>query len=42
MTLFNEVAEDDLFGQVLLKCFEGKEDKKTMMIVSPEVKIDVK
>lgn len=40
MTLFNEVAEDDLFGRVLLKCFEGKEDKKTMMIVSPEVKID--
>ena len=40
MTLFNEVAEDDLFGRVLLKCFEGKEDKKTMMMVSPEVKID--
>ena len=40
MTLFNEVAEDDLFGRVLLKCFEGKEDKKTMMIASPEVKID--
>ena len=40
MTLFNEVAEDDLFGRVLLKCFEGKEDKKTIMMVSPEVKID--
>ena len=40
MTLFNEVTDDDLFGRVLLKCFEGKEDKKTMMIASPEVKID--
>ena len=42
MTLFNEVADDDLFGRVLLKCFEGKEDKKTMMMTNPEVKIDVK
>ena len=33
MTLFNEVAEDDLFGRVLLKCFEGKEDKKTMELL---------
>ena len=40
MTLFNEVSEDDLFGRVLLKCFEGKEDKKTMMMTNPEVKID--
>ena len=42
MTLFNEVAEDDLFGRVLLKCFEGKEDQMTMMMTNPEVKIDVK
>lgn len=30
MTLFNEVAEDDLFARVLEKCFEGKEDCKTL------------
>ena len=33
MTLFNEVAEDDLFGRVLLKCFEGKSDRKTLELV---------
>ena len=33
MTLFNEVAEDDLFGRVLLKCVEGKSDKKTMELL---------
>ncbi len=32
MTLFNEVAEDDLFGRVLLECFEGKEDSKTTRV----------
>ena len=32
MTLFNEVAEDDLFGRVLLKCFEGKGDSKTTRV----------
>ena len=40
MTLFNEVADDDLFGRVLLKCFEGKEDSKTVQMTDPEVKID--
>ena len=40
MTLFNEVAEDDLFGRVLLKCFEGKEDSKTVQMTKSEVKID--
>ena len=40
MTLFNEVAEDDLFGRVLLKCFEGEGDVKTKMMTNPEVKID--
>ena len=29
MTLFNEVAEDDLFGRVLLKHFDGKGDGTT-------------
>ncbi len=33
MTLFNEVAEDDLFGRVLLKCFEGKSDCKTLELL---------
>ena len=33
MTLFNEVAEDELFGQVLSKCFEGKSDKKTLALL---------
>ena len=33
MTLFNEVAEDDLFAQVLEKCFEGKEDGKTLELI---------
>ena len=40
MTLFNEVAEDDLFAQVLEKCFEGREDSKTIRMTSPEAKID--
>lgn len=40
MTLFNEVAEDDLFGRVLLKCFEGEGDSKTKMMTNTEVKID--
>lgn len=40
MTLFNEVAEDDLFGRVLLKCFEGEGDGKTKMMINTEVKID--
>lgn len=30
MTLFNEIADDDLFAQVLEKCFEGKKDEKTL------------
>lgn len=34
MTLFNEVADDDLFGRVLLKCFEGKSDSKTLELLS--------
>ena len=34
MTLFNEVAEDDLFGRMLLKCFEGKKDQKTLQLLS--------
>ena len=34
MTLFNEIAEDDLFGRVLLKCFEGKSDSKTLELLS--------
>ena len=29
MTLFNEVADDDLFGRVLLKHFDGKGDGTT-------------
>ena len=33
MTLFNEVADDDLFGRVLLKCFEGKSDSKTLELL---------
>ena len=33
MTLFNEVTEDDLFGRVLLKCFEGKSDCKTLELL---------
>ena len=40
MTLFNEVAEDDLFAQVLTKCFEGKGDSKTIRMTKPEAKID--
>ena len=34
MTLFNEVADDDLFGRVLLKCFEGKSDSKILELLS--------
>lgn len=33
MTLFNEVADDDLFAQVLEKCFEGKKDEKTLRLL---------
>ena len=33
MTLFNEVTDDDLFARVLLKCFEGKSDRKTLELV---------
>ena len=33
MTLFNEVAEDDLFGMVLLKYFEGKTDVHTLALM---------
>ena len=33
MTLFNEVAEDDLFGRVLLKYFEGKTDVHTLALM---------
>lgn len=33
MTLFNEIADDDLFAQVLEKCFEGKEDNKTLELL---------
>ena len=34
MTLFNEVAEDDLFVKVLEKHFEGKNDQKTLQLLS--------
>ena len=33
MTLFNEVAEDDLFGRVFLKYFEGKTDVHTLALM---------
>lgn len=33
MTLFNETADDDLFAQVLEKCFEGKADNKTLELL---------
>ena len=36
MTLFNEVAEDDLFAQVLEKRFEGEEDKNTLHLLKNE------
>ena len=34
MTLFNEVAEDDLFVKVLEKHFEGKKDLQTLQLLS--------
>ena len=34
MTLFNEVAEDDLFTKVLEKHFEGKKDLQTLQLLS--------
>lgn len=40
MTLFNEIADDGLFAQVLEKCFEGKADNKTAIMMKPETKID--
>ena len=34
MTLFAEIAEDDLFTKVLEKHFEGKKDLKTLQLLS--------
>ena len=33
MTLFNEVAEDNLFAQVLEKCFGGEKDEGTLQLL---------
>ena len=33
MTLFNEVAEDDLFQQVLDRCYDGSADKYTLELL---------
>ena len=33
MTLFNEVAEDDLFQQVLDRCYAGSADKYTLELL---------
>ena len=33
MTLFNEVAEDDLFAKVMDKHYHGKRDKKTLNLL---------
>ena len=35
MTLFNEVAEDELFMQVLEKYYQGEKDKATMRLLYP-------
>lgn len=40
MTLFNEIADDDLFAQVLEKCFEGKEDNKTLELLDKVLPCD--
>ena len=34
MTLFAEIADDDLFAKVLEKYFEGEKDKKTLQLLN--------
>ena len=40
MTLFSEIADDDLFAKVLEKHFNNKADRKTVIMTNPSVKID--
>ena len=40
MTLFAEIADDDLFDQVLEKCFEGKKDEKTLELLEKALPCD--
>lgn len=37
MTLFNEVAEDDLFAKVMDKYYHGKRDEKTLGLINCEL-----
>lgn len=40
MTLFAEIANNDLFDQVLEKCFEGKKDEKTLELLEKALPCD--
>ena len=40
MTLFAEIAEGDLFDQILEKCFEGKKDEKTLELLDKALPCD--
>ena len=40
MTLFAEIADDDLFAKVLEKCFEGKKDEKTLELLDKALPCD--
>ena len=40
MTLFAEIADDNLFAKVLEKHFNNKADRKTTTMINPPVKID--